>query len=142
MIDAAARTLVHFLWEGTLIVLLVCVPLRLLRQASVRYLVACAAMLLMLVVPLATFAFMTVARDTGTLRDTSGFSFISSPLARFAAQATSPQSEWTPLVVTVWAIGVVLFSLRNAGGLFLAYLWGRRAVIGAPSLHFAFGFMW
>src|SRR5205807_9844714 len=29
--------------------------------------------------------------------------------------------------------GVVLLSLKNAGGLFLAYLWGRRAVIEVPS---------
>jgi beta-lactamase regulating signal transducer with metallopeptidase domain len=133
MIDAAAWTLLHFLWEGTLIVLLVFVPLRLLRQASARYVVACAAMLLMLVLPLATFAFMMLTGDVRTPGDMSGFTFSSSPLVRFAGQATSPQNAWTPFVVTVWAIGVVLFSLRNAGGLFLAYLWGRRAVIVAPS---------
>ena len=133
MIDAAAWTLLHFLWEGALIVLLVFVPLRLLRQASARYVVACAAMVLMLVLPLATFVFMTLTGDAQTLPETSGFAFSSSPFVRFAAQATSPQSEWTPLVVTIWAIGVVVFSLRNAGGLFLAYLWGRRAVIAAPS---------
>ena len=133
MIDAAARTLVHFLWEGTLIVLLVFVPLRLLRQASARYVVTCAAMLSMLVLPLATFVFMIMTRDIQTLPDMSGFIFSSSPLVRFAVQAASPQSEWTLLVVTVWAIGVVLLSLKNAGGLFLAYLWGRRAVIAVPS---------
>ena len=37
-----------------------------------------------------------------------------------------------PLLVGLWASGVGLFSLRNAGGLVLAYVWRRRALIALP----------
>jgi len=55
MINAVAWTLVHFVWQGTLVSLLVSVPLRFLRQAPARYVAACFGMLLMLTLPLATF---------------------------------------------------------------------------------------
>jgi beta-lactamase regulating signal transducer with metallopeptidase domain len=133
MMDAAAWSLLHFLWEGTLVVALVFFPLRFLRQASARYVVGCAAMLLMLVLPVATFIFIEMTRDVHSPSHTAGFTAASSSIMRFVAAATVSHAEWTSLVVAVWAIGVALVTLRNAGGLLLAYLWGRRAVMAAPS---------
>src|SRR5262245_38024093 len=133
MIGAAAWTLLHFLWEGTLVVLLVFFPLRFLRQASARYIIGCAAMLLMLVLPVGTFVLIALTTNVHSTSDPGGLTFASSSLVRFASQATVSQSEWASLLVTIWAVGVALVSFRNAGGLLLAYLWGRKAVMGVPS---------
>jgi beta-lactamase regulating signal transducer with metallopeptidase domain len=130
MIDAGAWTLVHFLWQGTLVWLLVSVQLRFLRQARTRYLVACVAMLLMLALPLATF--ILLADGVSPVTQTGGFASSSTFLVRGVTAAAASQTAWMPLVVWLWASGVALFSLRNAGGLALAYLWRRRALIAVP----------
>src|SRR5262249_41435765 len=72
-------------------------------------------------------------RDVHRASHIAGLTLASFPLVGFAAEGTVSQAEWTSLVVAVWAIGVALVSLRNAGGLLLAYLWGRKAVIAVPS---------
>ena len=63
-------TLVHFLWQGALIAAGLWVTLQLLRrrQPAVRYLVACAAMLLMAVAPALTFV---VVRPAATNQSAS-----------------------------------------------------------------------
>src|SRR5262245_47638209 len=55
-IAALSWALLHFLWQGTLIALLLAGVLHLgrLRTAHARYVAACAALLLMAVLPLAT----------------------------------------------------------------------------------------
>ena len=73
MIEAAAWTLLHFLWQGTVVGLLVSFHLRFMRQASTRYVVACLAMLLMLVLPLATFFGMMLGGDVQSISQATGF---------------------------------------------------------------------
>src|SRR5205085_8148371 len=60
-------TLVHFLWEGTLIALVAAAALRLLRDASAqaRYLTACAALILALLAPLTTAPTLAVMSTLG-----------------------------------------------------------------------------
>src|ERR1044072_4602524 len=121
MIDAGARTLIHFLWQGTLIWLVVAIQLRFLRQARTRYAVACAAMLLMLVLPLGT---LIVLQDDAISTTPAG-EFVASSASFFRAVTSSAaaQTPWMPIVVWMWAGGVALVSIRNAGGLALAYIW-------------------
>lgn len=58
--QALGLTLLHFLWQGTLIALLLAFVLRALKRAdaNLRYAAATAAMLLMLVLPLLTFGWL------------------------------------------------------------------------------------
>ena len=55
--------LVHFLWQATAVTLLLAVSLKLLRRASanVRYFVSCAAMALLVVLPVVTMLFVEVS---------------------------------------------------------------------------------
>src|SRR5262245_44188536 len=64
-VDALGWTLLHFVWQGVLIAMAFAAVDRLLsrRSANVRYLVACGTLLVMLIVPIATFV---VVRDAGT----------------------------------------------------------------------------
>ncbi|MDQ4122042.1 MAG: penicillin-binding transpeptidase domain-containing protein [Acidobacteriota bacterium] len=56
-LNSLGWTLLHFLWQGTLIAILTRVTMILLRkcESNVRYLVMCAALLLMLLAPVMTF---------------------------------------------------------------------------------------
>ena len=55
MTGPLAKTILHFLWEGALIALLLAVAVRTARSARVRYALACAALLAMPMVFLITF---------------------------------------------------------------------------------------
>src|SRR5262245_35851421 len=128
MIDAVAWTLVHFLWQGSLVWLLAYLPLRFLRQARTRYVAACSAMLLMLILPLLTFMLLTDGGPNAV--QTAALATSSASFIRAAGDAAvASQTNWMPFVVALWASGVGLFSLKNAGGLVLAYVWRRRALI-------------
>ena len=130
MINAVAWTLVHFVWQGTLVSLLVSVQLRFLRQAPARYVAACFGMLLMLTLPLATF--MLLVDIIPPVMQTGELGPSPASLVRAANYAAASRKDWMPLLVTLWAGGVAFFSLRNAGGLALVYLWRRRARTVVP----------
>jgi len=56
-LEALGWTLLHFLWQGTLVAILLAVANSLLRKrtANARYALCCGAMLLLLMLPVATF---------------------------------------------------------------------------------------
>src|SRR4051794_31892421 len=58
-------TLLHFLWQGTVLALLLAGELALLRSpsANLRYGSACVVLLLMVLFPIATFCFVNVPAD-------------------------------------------------------------------------------
>jgi bla regulator protein BlaR1 len=60
---AAGWTLLHFLWQGALVAIILACVLALLtgRSAQPRYLAACAALVLMAALPLITFARIVAA---------------------------------------------------------------------------------
>jgi beta-lactamase regulating signal transducer with metallopeptidase domain len=62
LIHAVGWSLLHFLWEGAIVALLLTSALRLLRNRSsqLRYLVACCALVMMAVSPLITFGWLAV----------------------------------------------------------------------------------
>src|SRR5262245_22229520 len=72
LIEALGWALIHFIWQGALVALLLAGLLWMLRACSsnVRYAIACAALLLMLVLPPATMAiisFSTAQKKNGEL---------------------------------------------------------------------------
>jgi beta-lactamase regulating signal transducer with metallopeptidase domain len=121
--EALAWTLLHFLWQGGLIALLAGLTSIALRRAksTTRYALFCGALALMVVVPVITFAVLNVspapapiARATPAPADSGAVTSAPAP-----AQP-EPVPSWLPWLVRVWLAGVVLLSLRSAGGLILA----------------------
>src|SRR5262245_11589837 len=130
--QAAGWTLLHFIWQGCLIALLpISVRAFSARQsAQLRYGTACLALVLMAVSPLVTFRLLTTSdvqsgvasvngedprgslslgRNPATARDS-----LPLPWLQNANAAISP---WLPWLTAAWLSGVLLLSLRLAGGM-------------------------
>src|SRR5580765_5704351 len=106
LMNRAAWTLMHFIWEGALIAALTSGLLRLLsrRSSQARYAVAVGALFIMIVAPLATFAFYARA---GSLSRTLILRIVEwmdpSALSRTVALPVSHHSSpWTAWVVSLW----------------------------------------
>jgi GWxTD domain-containing protein len=131
---ALGWTLLHFVWEGALIALVLASVLYFCRpaQARVRYAVACLALIAM---PL-SFG-LTVARELssphiasrGPLQLRQLDQALDSPILIPAAQAAaSPVWRWA---VPVWLAGVLLFYVRSLGGWFAVQRLRRTGVVAA-----------
>ena len=119
--NRAAWTLVHFLWQGALIAAVTSGVLRLLsrRDAQLRYVVAVSALLTMIVVPAATFAFYTQAGSVlrgAMLRIALAMDPAVLSHAASATVLSTGHSSWTTWIVYLWFAGVALSSLRIVAG--------------------------
>jgi len=152
-------TLVHFLWQAAVVAMLLAVFLRLLRKSSanLRYLAACSALLLMVVLPVATMQFIEVpgpAAEAGPLPTAS--SAIAPPTAIGVVEEMAPLSQtpdspqnvnpataipWNeriasvlepalPYVVLGWLAGVFGLSAWHLGGWMQLQRLKRRMVHG------------
>ncbi len=129
-----ALTLLHFLWQGAALAAAAYVSLSLLRSSSARYAVLVGVLVLMLAAPVATFLVLNsqaaIAVSPGS--NTMNPAWASGTSAH--AVATKHQSEASSrtapdyffLLVELWFAGVVLFSLRSAGGFFLVVRLRRK----------------
>jgi beta-lactamase regulating signal transducer with metallopeptidase domain len=120
--DALGWTLVHFLWQGALIAILLLGALAILRDASanVRYTTSCSAMLLMVLSAVTTFVVLALRANEPHMPAGAGLAV---PLAHWVAPrdgtsiATLPTSiNYLPMVVWAWFGGVVALSVRSLGG--------------------------
>ncbi|MGA9769496.1 MAG: M56 family metallopeptidase [Blastocatellia bacterium] len=150
--QALGWALVHFIWQGAIIAVLyagVAVMLR-KRAANVRYSLACAAMLLMLALPITTIYVIgqsskdesitksvpstSRASETGseTLTPVTSISesarnFSASPQSlSFGLWAKERFTTLMPWLVALWFAGVLFLSLRFLGGLVVAQRLKRR----------------
>jgi len=146
--QALGWTLIHFIWQGALIAILYVSVSVLLRRftANVRYAAACGAMLLMLIAPAATM-FAVIRGQAPSLAGASSETIgqaqpanvialstddqqgiVTSKVEPAAASHGSPMKQWAverlplamPWLLAVWFMGVLLLSLRFAGGLVTA----------------------
>jgi beta-lactamase regulating signal transducer with metallopeptidase domain len=124
--------LLHFVWQGGVVAVLLSVVFAMSRRASVRYAAAVFALLLMLLLPIATVVYLDrpVAQEP-TSQYAADTMPVSTPRSVMpghvphhsadAQEATAPaQPEAMLWLVRLWLVGVVLFSLRSAGGFVLA----------------------
>jgi beta-lactamase regulating signal transducer with metallopeptidase domain len=143
-IQALAWTLVHFLWQGAALGLAVFLWLRVWRPtAQARYAGGIVALAALLAAPVATFAWLArslpdlrvepVALPAGPPAGAVGVGRVpAAPLTASPGLDTpgtrSEAGEVAAVaVVTAWALGVLLLSVRLTGGWILA----RRLVAGA-----------
>ena len=127
---AAGWTLLHFLWQGALVAIILACVLALLngRSAQPRYLAACVALVMMAVLPLITFARIIAAEHSAA----NSYLLFLSPSASVTHHVTATLPEpfpyrmevaldrFMPIVLTVWLVGVVLLYVRLGIGLVIA----------------------
>jgi TonB family protein len=106
---ALTTALTHFVWQGALVAFLLWVALGLLRDrsANARYVVSCAALALMAVLPLIT-AWVVYQRPI-----VASTAEILAAIPAAASAAAPRIDQW---LVPAWALGVLLFSLRLLWG--------------------------
>jgi hypothetical protein len=127
-VERLGWTLVHFLWQGFSIAILYAAIRRVVMRTSsshVRYLLACAAMGIMVAAPLVTWELMRPADTTypiGSIAraaSTAGIATAATAIALPAfVRATVSSVRPTPVlfwVVIVWLAGVLVFWARLIG---------------------------
>src|SRR5215472_7721387 len=130
-IDVAGWTLLHFVWQGTAIGIIAAVGFRLLRGSAphTRYALASAAMVTLLIAPLATAARLSSSAPVvAEWHVTSAISLAPTlaPDPTPREQATTQANQKTvvrprvdallPAIVLLWLAGVALLQLRLIGG--------------------------
>lgn len=136
-LHALGWALMHFLWEGAALAALYAAASAFCRTASARYILGVAVLAAMLVAPAITFTQLFPRAATADSFFAADFSSNVAPGANQAAavsparslpnlSATIPQSGALLLFVELWFAGVVLLSLRTAGGFFAIERMRRR----------------
>jgi Zn-dependent protease with chaperone function len=138
---AASRwgeVLLHFLWQGTAVAALLAVVLARLRHATAatRYQLACAALGLMAVLPLATWLVLD-GSDGLPLTASLGGSMTTVALPSGAASGLGggvSNLPWRGAVMLLWILGAAGFGVRLIGGWWQARRLTERNVVplGAP----------
>jgi TonB family protein len=117
-----SMALLHFLWQGTVVAIVLWVALLAMRKwsANARYLVSCGALAVLMLLPVAT-AYVLYERPGSV----SGIELAGRPSepaasARTANWVNSLQSSFEVWSVPIWCLGVLFFSAR--------LVWGSRQV--------------
>ena len=152
-IDIAGLTLLHFLWQGTLIGMMTAVALSSMRDRSpqLRYAVACASLAFIIATPIITaFAISRDVVDVSMARPSVGVAARST--VALAAKSSPPHSpalsphtgtapaisaaegpSWLATVVAFWLAGVGLLLTRFGAGCWWVRRLRRQALLEAPS---------
>jgi beta-lactamase regulating signal transducer with metallopeptidase domain len=118
-------SLLHFLWQGAVLAVLAAASMAVARKASTRYAVAIGALLAMVAAPVFTyFALQEASPVSIASAQNSVPVFVHAVNLASHRIATSTQSSFVSgslltTFVELWFVGVLLFSLRTAGGFFL-----------------------
>ncbi len=122
-----ALTLLHFLWQGTALAALAYAAMAASRSASSRYAIAVVLLLAMAAAPGITFVKL-LEQDRGGEPATTVHSAYLKP-AITSGQMNGVEKKEPPVsngvppyflwLVEIWFVGVAIFSLRSAGGVFV-----------------------
>jgi bla regulator protein blaR1 len=126
-------SLLHFLWQGAALAAFAAAAIALACKASTRYAIAIIALMAMVAAPAVTYFVLHQSEPTLSASPQTAFPAITqvASLAARRAIATTTASHFLsgglPTVfVELWFLGVLLFSLRTAGGFFLVARLRRR----------------
>ncbi|HEY6138409.1 MAG TPA: M56 family metallopeptidase, partial [Thermoanaerobaculia bacterium] len=135
--QAIGWALVHLVWQGVIVAGILAAVLALLQKKSahLRYLVACAAMLVLLALATATAIRAYDGGSAGALVPATA------QAATVAAPDAAPSTDaptflgWTrthlPKIVLFWIVGVAALSIRLTGGWMRAQRLAKRNAIAA-----------
>jgi len=131
-------TLLHFLWQGAGLAALFAVASSVCRSTPARYALAVSALVLMMVSPVITFTWLrtqinpavqTGAEGASTWAGTSTQNATAPSGSHAPATASRTEQPMAMLwLVAAWFLGVLLLSLRTAGGLFLIERMRRKEI--------------
>ncbi len=131
-------TLLHFLWQGAGLAALFAAAAAVCRSARGRYALAVGALVLMLMSPVMTFTWLraqanpavgTGAEGASTWAGTSTQNVTALSGSRTpVAETRSRQPMGMLWLVEAWFLGVLLLSLRTAGGLLLIERMRRKEI--------------
>ena len=126
-------SLLHFLWQGAALAALAAAAIALARKASTRYAIAVVALISMVAAPAVTYFVLHQSEPAFTASPQTVAPTIAqaASLAARRAVASTTASRFLSgglltAFVELWFIGVLLFSLRTAGGFFLVARLRRR----------------
>ncbi len=140
-VERLGWTLIHFLWQGTIIAAVYGAARRFAPDvgASRRYLFAFAALMLLLAAPLVTWKILdgtkpVVASNHALSRTASapgpiGFTV---PVPSASAQPSQSLDRILPSIVAAWMLGAIAFWIRLAGGWVVASQMRSMLVRPAP----------
>src|SRR3989449_1807363 len=131
-------TLLHFIWQGAGLAALFAVGAAVCRSASARYARAVGALVLMLLSPVITFTWLRAQTNpavrigaegatTWAGTSTQNATALSGSRASLAGSRTE-QPMGMLWLVEAWFLGVLLLSLRTAGGLMLIERMRRKEI--------------
>jgi bla regulator protein blaR1 len=159
LMRAAGLTLLHSLWQGTLIALSTAALLTFLhrRPARLRYQVLVAALLILTTSTVFTFCYCYYAASASTTVDsviakplllgttatalqflvpasyaTKEGDALTGPAARLLGATSGYVERHVEVIVWIWALGVLGMSLRFAAGLIYSYRLRRYHVVALP----------
>jgi beta-lactamase regulating signal transducer with metallopeptidase domain len=121
--------LLHFIWQGAVLALVLGALLSRLRSPQARYASAVCALIAMLIVPFVTFAILKQSPESVRPFSIGGFAEIGNALEAMPLSATMAHEQlpipfashiaavdWMSYAVLAWFAGVYMFSLRTLGG--------------------------
>jgi beta-lactamase regulating signal transducer with metallopeptidase domain len=134
LLKTLGLALLHFLWQGAAVAAIGAGALAIARTASARYAVGIATLVLMVAAPAVTFVMLQGPAvgfrvATHQVVAVAPVTHVAAPGAHAVnptRESGFPSSGALLLVVQIWFAGVILFSLRTAGGLFLVARLRRR----------------
>jgi beta-lactamase regulating signal transducer with metallopeptidase domain len=125
-------SLLHFLWQGAALAALAAVGIALARRASTRYAIAIGALILMVAAPILTYVVLSESSSAfGVSAQTPAPVIANAAGLASHRVVSSGQSRFISGglltgFVELWFVGVLLFSLRTAGGFFVVARLRRR----------------
>ncbi len=125
-------SLLHFLWQGAVLAVLAAASLAVARKAATRYALAVGALLAMVAAPVFTYLALRESSPASNASVQNSVPVIVHAMNLASHRiATSTQSSFVSgslltTFVELWFVGVLLFSLRTAGGFFLVACLRRR----------------
>ena len=137
LLQALGWTLLHFVWQGAALAALFALANTACRQATTRYALAVITLVLMMAAPVLTFTELTQQKDPAVrygAREASASAAKPVQGVSVTARPSAPAPEFPAsqpaviLFVEAWFLGVVLLSLRTAGGLFLIERMRRKEI--------------
>jgi beta-lactamase regulating signal transducer with metallopeptidase domain len=129
--------LLHFIWQGAVLALVLCAVLSRLRSPQARYASAVCALAAMLIAPFVTFAILAQPAESVRQFPIGGLGEIRNGLEAMQAIAASPEAQvasgrisidWMSYAVLAWFAGVYMFTLRTLGGWMLLMRLRRQHV--------------
>jgi beta-lactamase regulating signal transducer with metallopeptidase domain len=128
-IRALGWCLLHFVWQGAVVALVLCAVLSRLRGPRARYASALCALAAMLLLPFVTFEILKQSPDSVRQFSINGIAEIGDVLdamqpdsapprvsQAFSFAAATASVDWMSYAVLAWFCGVYMFTLRTLGG--------------------------